>query len=238
MNAERRRTAADENSAGGHSILTWPSCVLWYLIISFPDSDGAAGGVPPTTAPRAVYKSNLLSIIIAICHFFNCQRTRDANKVGFNKVCAEPGEMRRERGEEWGGWGGSDHWNGPELLVRQSANITALMCSGSVGPRSSDGTKWSLWLLNTSREEVLHYPAVTGPWGRGCGAAVERPGVGGVKYSLKHSSTSEEKYDFNCSVRFSFGQLRISQTAATFRVWILKHLNNTKTIKSLLLLIC
>lgn len=92
MNAERRQTAADENSAGGHSILTWPSCVLWYLIISFPDSDGAAAVAPPS-APQAVYKSNLLSIIMAIRHFFNCQRTRAANKVGFNKVCAEPGEM-------------------------------------------------------------------------------------------------------------------------------------------------
>lgn len=87
--------------------------------------------VSPPSAPRAVYKSNLLSIIMAIRHFFNCQRTRAANKVGFNKVCAEPGETE-----------------GPELLVRQSANITALMCSGTVGPKCSRGTKWALWLLN------------------------------------------------------------------------------------------
>lgn len=37
---------------------------------------------------------------------------------------------------------------GPELLVRQSANITALMCSGNVGPKCSDGAKSTLWLLN------------------------------------------------------------------------------------------
>ena len=102
---------------------------------------------PPPLALRAVYKSNLLSIIMAIRHFFNCQRMRDANKVGFNKP-----------------WGG--HSNGPEPLERRSANITAVMCSGSVGPESSGGTKSTLWLLNRSRKEVLHYSAVTGPWGR------------------------------------------------------------------------
>lgn len=129
MNAEHRRTAADENSAGGHSILTWPSGVLWYLIISFPDSDGAADS-DPSSAPQAVYKSNLLSIIMAIRHFFNCQRTRDANKVGFNKVCAEPGGI--------GGGGKPFKWS---QTVREA--ICKHYCSDVFRHRGTKEQRWS-----------------------------------------------------------------------------------------------
>lgn len=60
--------------------------------------------------------------------------------MGFNKLCAE------ERG---------GHSNGPEQLATRSASITALMCSGSVGPKGPAVVK-SYW------EEVLHYSAATG----------------------------------------------------------------------------
>lgn len=55
------------------------------------------------------------------------------------------------------GGGLGDHSNGPKLLVGQSANITALMCSGTMGPKSSSRVKLTWWLLYTG-EEVLHYP--------------------------------------------------------------------------------
>lgn len=68
---------ADGAWMGGHSISTQPS-VSYDILSLVPVTVMERPPTCPPSAPRAVYKSNLLSIIMAICHLLKCQWVRQS----------------------------------------------------------------------------------------------------------------------------------------------------------------